>query len=204
MQVADASLVSNGRASPFRKTQILAQGHVSGKPACWCLSQRRFAAGAVVLMTSVAVFAFSSSGQFTPVPDTALTDVSSPLPATYVATHRVLTTYPHEPTAFTQGLAFDASGNLYESDGLYRESMMREVDINTGLSRREVRNPDGVFAEGATVISSDGVEKLLQLTWKARLIFEYALPSLVPSGSPLRVSIGLEGWGSQTMALTSS
>ena len=38
-------------------------------------------------------------------------------------------TNPHDINAFTQGLAFGLDGTLYESDGLYRHSAVREVDI---------------------------------------------------------------------------
>ena len=40
----------------------------------------------------------------------------------YVSKHEIVATWPHEHDAFTQGLAFDAHGNLYESDGLYHKS----------------------------------------------------------------------------------
>ena len=44
---------------------------------------------------------------------------------------KVLAVYPHDPTAFTQGLVWDG-GLLYESTGLYGRSSLRRVDPMTG------------------------------------------------------------------------
>lgn len=72
---------------------------------------------------------------------------ASPLEAirdAYVSTYEVVTKWPHDSNAFTQGLAFDHTGNLYESDGLYRESQVRHVDAVTGHSKARTSNPSNV------------------------------------------------------------
>ena len=56
---------------------------------------------------------------------------AAPKPETYVSGYEIIHTNPHDINAFTQGLAFGPDGTLYESDGLYRHSAVREVDIET-------------------------------------------------------------------------
>ena len=41
-----------------------------------------------------------------------------------VQTYEVVNVYPHDAGAFTQGLAFDDEGQLYEGTGLYGESWL--------------------------------------------------------------------------------
>lgn len=82
--------------------------------------------------------------------------------------YRVLHRYPHDPHAFTQGLIY-LDGHLYESDGLYGQSSLREVDLTTGRVIRERDLPSQYFGEGLTNWGST----LIQLTWKAHLGFVY-------------------------------
>jgi len=51
-------------------------------------------------------------------------------------------TYPHDETAFTQGLFFH-DGALYESTGLEGRSDIRKVALRTGkiLARRTIERP---------------------------------------------------------------
>ena len=50
-------------------------------------------------------------------------------PPTYQC--KIVRTYPHDPKAFTQGLAYHDSF-LYESTGLWGQSSIRKVDLATG------------------------------------------------------------------------
>lgn len=120
----------------------------------------------------------------------ALGGEAAPVADTYVSGFEIVRTLPHDPTMFTQGLAFAPDGGLYESDGLYRHSVLRQVDVETGEAIQSFRNPATLFAEGATV--HDG--KLLQLSWKENKIHELSVPDF----KLLRVvekKIGAEGWG---------
>ena len=54
--------------------------------------------------------------------------ISYPAP---VVAYRIVNTYPHDPSAFTQGLVF-ADGVLYEGTGLRGQSSLRKVDLKTG------------------------------------------------------------------------
>ncbi len=46
-------------------------------------------------------------------------------------TYQIVKTYPHDNTAFTEGLAF-SDGSLYESTGEYGSSSLRRVNLETG------------------------------------------------------------------------
>lgn len=75
--------------------------------------------------------------------------------------HRVVTSYPHDPTAFTQGLLY-RDGVLYESTGLYGESSLRRVELETGKVLQRISVPRQYFAEGLALVG----DALVQLTWK--------------------------------------
>lgn len=75
--------------------------------------------------------------------------------------HRVVTSYPHDPKAFTQGLLF-RDGVLYESTGLYGESTLRRVELETGKVLQQTRVPKQYFAEGLALVG----DALVQLTWQ--------------------------------------
>jgi glutamine cyclotransferase len=46
-------------------------------------------------------------------------------------TFKIIRAFPHDPTAFTQGLAY-RDGFLYEGTGLKSQSSLREVRLETG------------------------------------------------------------------------
>ncbi|MGC8551029.1 MAG: glutaminyl-peptide cyclotransferase [Acidobacteriaceae bacterium] len=82
--------------------------------------------------------------------------------------YRVIRVYPHDPAAFVQGLCF-SHGHLYESDGLYGQSSLREDDLQTGQPIKEISIPSRYFAEGLAPWGNE----LIQLTWKAHIGFVY-------------------------------
>ncbi|MDP1572096.1 MAG: glutaminyl-peptide cyclotransferase [Vicinamibacterales bacterium] len=75
--------------------------------------------------------------------------------------HRVITSYPHDPAAFTQGLLY-RDGVLYESTGLYGESSLRRVELETGKVLQRISVPRQYFAEGLALVG----DALVQLTWQ--------------------------------------
>jgi glutamine cyclotransferase len=82
--------------------------------------------------------------------------------------YEVVNTFPHDKTAFTQGLVF-LDGKLIESTGLKGHSSLREVDLASGRVLRQVVVPDRYFAEGLAVLGG----KAYQLTWQAQKGFVY-------------------------------
>ncbi len=63
----------------------------------------------------------------------------------------VVEAYPHDPTAFTQGLCF-YRGRLYESTGLNGASTIREVMLRTGEIKHKWSWDRKYFGEGITVL----------------------------------------------------
>jgi glutamine cyclotransferase len=82
--------------------------------------------------------------------------------------YRVVRVYPHDPSAFTQGLIW-VDGHLYESTGLNGSSSIRMVDLWAGKILRKYDLPREYFGEGLT----DWGQTLIQLTWKAHMGFVY-------------------------------
>jgi glutaminyl-peptide cyclotransferase len=108
---------------------------------------------------------------------------------TAIPTHRytIAATYPHDPTAFTQGLQY-LDGFLYESTGLNGRSSIRKVKLETGAVVQKRDLAAQYFGEGITIWKST----IIQLTWQSGVAFAYELPTF----APLRTfSYRGEGWG---------
>ena len=101
--------------------------------------------------------------------------------------YRIINSYPHDPSAFTQGLVYD-EGILYESTGLYGQSSLRRVDIKTGEVLEVVSLEDEFFAEGIAIWK----DKIIQLTWKSRQGFVWDRENLTQTGG---FTYRTEGWG---------
>jgi glutaminyl-peptide cyclotransferase len=102
-------------------------------------------------------------------------------------TVRILAAYPHDPTAFTQGLVWDG-GLLYESTGLYGRSTVRRVEPGDGrILEKTVLDPN-LFGEGLALAGG----RLIQLTWKAGIALVYDLATLRDVD---QFGYNGEGWG---------
>lgn len=88
--------------------------------------------------------------------------------ATAADRYRVVHAYPHDPSAFTQGLVY-VDGYLYESTGLNGQSTLRKEDLETGRVLKEASLPSQYFGEGLTNWGST----LIQLTWQSHVGFVY-------------------------------
>lgn len=95
--------------------------------------------------------------------------------------------YPHDSTAFTQGLVW-RNGTLYESTGRYGESSLRRVELETGRVLDRVDLADTYFAEGLAALG----DTLYQLTWKEGVAFKYDANTMRPAG---QVAYTGEAWG---------
>lgn len=86
----------------------------------------------------------------------------------------VVQQFPHDPTAFCQGLVCH-DGVLLEGTGQYQHSRLRRVELETGRSLQEVRLPGDVFGEGVTVFG----DQIVQLTWQNGFLIVYDVNTLV-------------------------
>jgi glutamine cyclotransferase len=106
---------------------------------------------------------------------------------TPVLSYSVIRVFPHDPTAFTQGLVIDRN-KLFESTGRNGNSWISEVDIVTGKQEKRVTLDKKYFGEGITILG----EKMYQLTWQNHTGFVYDLKTF----ARLReFQIDYEGWG---------
>jgi glutamine cyclotransferase len=102
-------------------------------------------------------------------------------------TFRVVAAYPHDPAAFTQGLALH-DGELYEGTGQYGASSVRKVDLASGRVEKQRALGPRYFGEGVAIL--DG--RLYQLTWQnqAAIIYDVATFDVLRT-----VVYPWEGWG---------
>ena len=100
---------------------------------------------------------------------------------------RVVATYPHDPYAFTEGLAY-SHNTFVESTGPGGNSTIRLVNLTTGEIIRERHLPGPVFAEGATIFG----DRIIQQTETSGYGFLYNLSDLALLGT-FRYSTN--GWG---------
>lgn len=104
-----------------------------------------------------------------------------------VISYDLVHTFPHDATAFTEGLVFH-DGALVESTGLESLSTLRRVELKTGQVLQETYVPAPNFAEGMTILGG----KVYQLTWKGHRGFIYDAKTLQQSGE---FHYDGEGWG---------
>jgi glutamine cyclotransferase len=104
-----------------------------------------------------------------------------------VAGFKVVAVYPHDPNAFTQGLAI-AGGQLYEGTGLYGQSTIRKVDLATGRVEKQRSINASYFGEGIAILG----DHLYELTWQHGIGIVYDLATFTQQRTFQYTG---EGWG---------
>jgi glutamine cyclotransferase len=103
------------------------------------------------------------------------------------AAFTVVAVYPHDPAAFTQGLAVEA-GRLYEGTGQYGASSVRRVDLASGRPEKlRALNPR-YFGEGIAILGG----LLYQLTWQNGVVVVYDVETFEVERT---MQYDGEGWG---------
>lgn len=115
-----------------------------------------------------------------PVPEAAASDVP-------VYTYQIINQYPHDPTAFTQGLVW-YDGVFYEGTGLRGESTLRRVEPETGEVQQIISLPDNYFGEGIVLWE----DQIIQITWQEQTAFVYDRETFEQIGE---FTYDTEGWG---------
>ncbi len=107
--------------------------------------------------------------------------------AVEVVVPTVVSKVPHDTTAFTQGLLFH-DGFLYESTGIWGDSSVRRVELETGEVLLQHDLPDEDFGEGLARVD----DTLWQLTWQNGIAYRYAIDdfSIIDTAA-----YEGEGWG---------
>lgn len=113
--------------------------------------------------------------------------VTAPVPE---YTYQVVGTFPHDHTAFTQGLVY-LKGVLFETTGLNGRSSLRRVEYQTGRVLQKSDLPSQYFGEGMTVIG----DRIFQITWQNQKGFVYNLSTFAVEKEFTYTG---EGWGLTT------
>jgi len=118
-------------------------------------------------------------------------------PLTY--TYKVIKTFPHDTSCFTEGLVYQ-DGYLYESGGGYlkppqgqevtNQSSLRKVDLNTGKVVQKVLLDSAVFGEGISIVG----DKIIQLTYFEKVGYVYDKATFKRL-STFQNNVGVQGWG---------
>lgn len=119
---------------------------------------------------------------------------SSPAPAPVEAIappprcgYRIVQTYPHDPSSFTQGL-FWHDGHLYEGTGQYGRSKVARIDLATGKALAETKLPADQFGEGIVRWR----DQVIGVTWQGGIGHRWRIKDLKPVGT---FRYEGEGWG---------
>ena len=105
-----------------------------------------------------------------------------------VISYDIVNAYPHDPTAFTEGLEYK-DGFLYESTGQYGYSDIRKADLKTGKVLLSKNMEAQYFGEGLTILNG----KIYQLTYREGKGFVYDLATLKLLNT--FTFTAAEGWG---------
>lgn len=106
-----------------------------------------------------------------------------------IYTYKIINTYPHNKTSYTQGLEF-YNGFLYEGTGRKGSSSIKKVLLKTGEILQQQDLDPTYFGEGITILNN----KLYQLTWQSGKGFIYDLETFKKE-KEFKYTKSREGWG---------
>ncbi|MEO6254475.1 MAG: glutaminyl-peptide cyclotransferase [Ferruginibacter sp.] len=103
--------------------------------------------------------------------------------------YTIVAEYPHDISAYTQGLEF-YKGKLYEGTGDFKTSSLRITDYKTGkVEKKHMVGTDSIFGEGITIFKN----KIYQLTWKSNIVYVYDVNNI---DKPINTfKWPYQGWG---------
>ncbi len=142
------------------------------------------AAGLALAGPAVAVLA---QGATAPQPATRTLPAPAPAPAVPILSVSIVARYPHDATAFTEGLLW-YDGALYESTGKEGQSDVRRVTLRDGRIVARRRIDPAQFGEGLGLWKNE----LISLTWHDGIAHRWDARTLKPTGTNRYAG---EGWG---------
>ncbi|MBS0010453.1 MAG: glutaminyl-peptide cyclotransferase, partial [Bacteroidales bacterium] len=101
--------------------------------------------------------------------------------------YRLVNMYPHDITAYTQGLVYHEA-YFYESTGGEGTSTLRKVEVETGEIVKRHNLESKFFGEGLAIFN----RQLFQLTWRNKVGFVYDIHTF---DEIRRVHYTTQGWG---------
>ncbi len=124
----------------------------------------------------------------TPTPTATMNPPQTTYHGVPLYSYNIANMYPHDPSAFTEGLVAEENGVLLESTGLNGESSLRRVNLTDGSILQKFDLPTEYFGEGITVVG----DKIVQLTYISQIGFVYDKTTFELLGN---FSLNTEGWG---------
>ncbi|MGB4844288.1 MAG: glutaminyl-peptide cyclotransferase [Ferruginibacter sp.] len=130
------------------------------------------------------IFAACTSNDKDPYEDNTIKTVPTPIIA-----YTIISEYPHDTSAYTQGLEFH-NGKLYEGTGDFETSSLRITDGRTGkVEKKHMMGTDSIFGEGITIFNG----KIYQLTWESNIVYVYEANNI---DKPIKTfKWPYDGWG---------
>ena len=110
--------------------------------------------------------------------------------------YTILNTYPHDATAYTQGLEFyrdtlyESTGNGTGPSGNKGISSLRKTNYKTGKVYKKVELAEQVFGEGITILNN----KVYQLSWQNNEGYVYNVDTFKKEKT-FPYYKNMEGWG---------
>ncbi|KAA3663802.1 MAG: glutaminyl-peptide cyclotransferase [Chloroflexi bacterium] len=104
-----------------------------------------------------------------------------------IDTYTLINTFPHDSTAYTQGLQF-VDGVFVEGTGIKGQSSLRYVELETGAVQKQITLGPDYFGEGVTVFE----DRIYQITWQSQTAFVYDRESLTLEET---FTYPTQGWG---------
>ena len=115
---------------------------------------------------------------------------STGIPAPKNIDLNIIGIYPHDTSAYTQGLEI-YNGKMYEGTGDFETSSLRIIsDIKTGkVDHKHMMGTNKIFGEGITIFNN----KIYQLTWQSHVVNVYDINNI---DKPIKTfTWPYEGWG---------
>ncbi len=142
-----------------------------------------------LLALALAAFLFSCNNNDAPDNDPSIAPPSSGIAAPQEITYTILAQYPHDTSAYTQGLQL-YNGKMYEGTGDFENSSLRITNHKTGaVEKKHMMGSQKIFGEGINIFNN----KLYQLTWESHIVYVYDLANL---DKPVKTfNWPYEGWG---------
>lgn len=155
--------------------------------------RRAFRLAGLAVALSLWVVAARATAAPSPVVTTAAPrapgPTASPVPVVpSLLSWELVTSFPHDPGAWTQGLLIDQRGRLFESTGIVGRTSVRELDRASGAVLRSAEPSEPLFGEGLAMAG----DRLLQLTWRDGTALAWDPDTLQLLGSHPYTG---EGWG---------
>ena len=122
--------------------------------------------------------------------ETATVTPTTGIPAPQNINLNIIGIYPHDTSAYTQGLEI-YNGKMYEGTGDYENSSLRIIsDIKTGkVERKHMMGTNKIFGEGITIFK----DKIYQLTWESKIVNVYDINNI---DKPVKTfTWPYQGWG---------